>query len=344
MCFLPSKVLMSMIEHFQILNPIILEKNLTNTGKIKLLKIFSINGLHTKFGTKVSHRYQSFIVILSSLQDFQWEIQTNVPVLVVSKIQNIEELRHINLPLDAEVYFVDHITFNTYEAYTINNINITRHLGQFRKKIDLVYFNHATNVDSLFIKRRGNFNAIELKGMTERGSLVHIPKGFEYKANYFENNQTYDVTDFASGKYINMLKSLENVFNFTTRLYKRKDGEWGSPRRLRNGTVAASGMVRNILDGSVGFAWAGFSLTINRSQYLDFLPVTDGFSAGIFIPNEDKFQDIDWTVYVYSFSIQLWGILLGMALIFALFAYISEWTSFKKRPVSDNKMLIAMKL
>ena len=93
-------------------------------------------------------------------------------------------------------------------------------------------------------------------------------------------------------------------------------------------------MVRNILDGSVGFAWAGFSLTINRSQYLDFLPVTDGFSAGIFIPNEDKFQDIDWTVYVYSFSMQLWGILLSMALIFSLFTYISEWASFKKRPVS----------
>ena len=335
-CFLPSKELMFMIEHFEISKPIILGKNLTNTEKVKLLKIFSINGLHPKFGSKISHRYQSFIVILSSLQDFQWNKQTNVPVMVVSNIQNKEELRHINLSLDAEVYFVDHITFNTYEAYTINNKNITRHLGQFTRKFDLVSFNQAKNVDSSFIKRRGNFNGIELKGMTERSvPLVHIPKGFEYKANYFENNQTYDVTDLASGTYINLLKSLENLYNFTTRLYKRKDDGWGSPRRLQNGTVVASGMVRDILDGSVGFGWTGFSLTVNRSQFLDFLPVINAFSASIFIPNEDNFQDIDWTVYVYSFSMQLWGIILSIAFIFALFTYISEWTSFKKRPVSD---------
>ena len=128
---------------------------------------------------------------------------------------------------------------------------------------------------------------------------------------------------------------MENLYNFTTRLYKRKDDGWGSPRRLQNGTVVASGMVRDILDGSVGFGWTGFSLTVNRSQFLDFLPVINAFSASIFIPNEDNFQDIDWTVYVYSFSMQLWGIILSIAFIFALFTYISEWTSFKKRPVSD---------
>ena len=153
-------------------------------------------------------------------------------------------------------------------------------------------------------------------------------------ANFFLNNQTYDVTNITTGIYIDVLHSLENIYNFTTCLYKRKDSGWGSPKMLPNGTVVGTGMIENILDGSADFGWAGFSVTESRSKHLDFLPVLNSWYAGLFIPrNNSNFKDIDWTIYIELFTIELWGTLLSTALTFAALAYALEWAYFQKRPV-----------
>ena len=127
---------------------------------------------------------------------------------------------------------------------------------------------------------------------------------------------------------------MENVYNFTARLYKRNDGGWGSPKKLQNGSVVGTGIIENILDGSADFGWAGFSVTESRSKHLDFLPILNSWYAGLFIPrNNSNFKDIDWTIYIELFTIELWGTLLSAALIFAALAYALEWAYFQKRPV-----------
>ena len=74
-------------------------------------------------------------------------MQNNAPNLFVSKIQNISDLNHIALPIDAEVYFIDIDSLKTYEAYKINEIQVTRYLGQFEMENEIM----------LFKKSKGNF-------------------------------------------------------------------------------------------------------------------------------------------------------------------------------------------
>ena len=67
--------------------------------------------------------------------------------MVVSKIQNTDDLKNIDLPIDAEVYFIDVDSLKTYEAYKINEIQVTRYLGQFEMENEIM----------LFKKSEGNF-------------------------------------------------------------------------------------------------------------------------------------------------------------------------------------------
>ena len=68
--------------------------------------------------------------------------------MVVSKIQNTDDLKNIDLPIDAEVYFIDVDSLKTYEAYKINEIQVTRYLGQFEMENEIMAFK----------KSEGNFN------------------------------------------------------------------------------------------------------------------------------------------------------------------------------------------
>ena len=127
---------------------------------------------------------------------------------------------------------------------------------------------------------------------------------------------------------------MENIFNFSTCLYKRKDGQWGLSNKLENGTQI-DGMFGNLNHGSADLGWASFSISIERSLYVDYLPAISLYYASILIPNKNDFQDIHWQLYFRSFSRELWGTLLGTAFIFAVFIYIMEWKVLK-RPVCDT--------
>ena len=334
----PLKVLDAMMKKFVVSHPIILNTNLKISNKVALLKMLSYNGHETSFNKNHSHGYQSYI-IFSELQKFKWEIHTNVPVFVVSKIQHEKEFNHINLPLDSEIYFIDETTLKLYESYSVNNIHTTRYLGQFQIQ-DKVIFIDSNFIPSL-IKRRGNFHGVQLNAVTEQLlSLAEVPIDYESKVNYFPNNQTYDVTNIIEGSTIDLLHSLEKFFNFSTRIYKRKDGKWGSSTKLENGTyVPTTGMLENLYDGTADFGWSSFSMTKGRLHIVDYLPIITDFYASIFIPMKSEVQDIDWMLYFRSFSKELWGTVLFTAFIFAMVIYIMEWI-FYKRPVCETHVIL----
>ena len=329
----PLKVLDAMMKKFVVSHPIILNTNLKISNKVALLKMLSYNGHETSFNKNHSHGYQSYI-IFSELQKFKWEIHTNVPVFVVSKIQHEKEFNHINLPLDSEVYFIDETTFKLYETYSVNNIHTTRYLGQFQIQDNVIFI--GSNFNPSFIKRRGNFHGSQLTAVTEGlFSLTQLPNDFKSKAIFFPNNQTYDVTDIIEGSSIDLLHSLEKLFNFSTRLYKRKDGKWGLSEKLENGTFIPTGMLENLNDGSADFGWASFSMAEGRLRHVDYLPIITNYYASVFIPKKSETPDIDWQLYFRSFSRELWGTLLSTAFIFAVFIYIMEWKVLQ-RPVCDT--------
>ena len=186
-CILPPKVLVTIINHFNISNPSILGNNLTVIEKINLFKELSDDGHSTNIHLNYSNRYPSFILKVSDIRNFNWEIQTDAPALVLSKIQTERELNSVNLPIDAEVYFVDQITLRIYEAYAIKNKHISRYLGQFIVQLDgSISYKKSIDYEESLFKRRGNFNGIELIGMTEiTPPQISIPNDFQSKGYYW---------------------------------------------------------------------------------------------------------------------------------------------------------------
>ena len=71
--------------------------------------------------------------------------------MVVSKIQNTDDLKNVDLPIDAEVYFIDVDSLKTYEAYKINEIQVTRYLGQFEMENEIMLFKKSKG-NSLHMK------------------------------------------------------------------------------------------------------------------------------------------------------------------------------------------------
>ena len=112
----------------------------------------------------------------------------------------------------------------------------------------------------LFTKRRGNFHGILLNGMVEyEPPMTYFPDDFANKAEFFSENQTYDMTEVVDGYFIDSLHSIERVYNFSTKLYKRRDGGWGMPQKLVYGGYRPTGMLQNLYEGSAEFVWAPLS-------------------------------------------------------------------------------------
>ena len=89
--------------------------------------------------------------------------------------------------------------------------------------------------------------------------MTYFPDDFASKAEFFSQNQTYDMTSVVDGYFIDSLHSIERVYNFSTKLYKRRDGGWGMPQKLIYGGFRPTGMLHNLWEGSAEFVWAPLS-------------------------------------------------------------------------------------
>ena len=127
--------------------------------------------------------------------------------------------------------------------------------GQFQyENPNEITFMKANDYISSFVNRRGNFYGIEFKAMVDfEPPMTYFTKDYKSKVEYFPKNETYDVTDVSRGVFIDSLKSLGSSLNFSIKLYQRKDGVWGLPKKLPNGKIYTGGMLQNILDGDVHF-------------------------------------------------------------------------------------------
>ena len=224
-----------------------------------------------------------------------------------------------------------------YESYTVNGRNIVHYLGQFQVKLLLPSFTESDCYVPSLIRRRGNFYGMQIIGMTEyEPPMIYFPRDFDKKVAYFPNNKTYDITYIVNGYFMDALHSLEKKYNFTMKLYKRKDAGWGMPQTLSNGSIVATGMLQNINDGSAEFIWAPMAIKLERTLIVDFLPIMDRATAAIYIPATGNFTDIDWTIFTAPFTKQLWqGLFISSALI-AICFYLMECILSSDRPVSQQ--------
>ena len=272
-CTIPSDVILAAMNQLLISNPIIIDRSLNTKQRIKVFKSLSNHGHKVSFKLDDYYNHQCYIVF-SDILHFNWRIQTNAPSMVISNIQNETELLKLNLSIDNEVYFLDAISWKMFETYTINKIQVTRYLGQFKTHAnnvsDYIDFDRSKTYKSSMEERRGNFQGIHLKGMTDyEAPAIDFPEDLDSVTKFFPNNDTYEMSyDIISGIYIELLYSIEKSLNFSTKLYKRKDGRWGTPKILHNGTVVIEGMVKSLYEGSVDIIWTSLYMTLARAKYI----------------------------------------------------------------------------
>ena len=312
-------ILVGLIDHFKMKNFYIQSNCLTFVGKSEMFKIFSHRDEKINFNQKIHQQSQSMITCTTNLTSFNLNQQFNSIVIVICQIENEMDLHNINVSVGQEVYFLDKNVLKIYEAYVINHMHITRYLGQFYHTVKPIFsFSPADNFIGSIIQRRNNFHGLQLIGMIDYDPpYVIFPNNYLDKVSYFPENEMYDVTKISSGIYIDVLKNLESTINFTTKLYKRKDGIWGMPQTLPNGTVQLNGILQSVVEGPADMVCSSYALFPLRYPYLEYLPPLSHAFGALFIVNYGNYEVIDWTAYLDPFTMRLW-LLIFVSTIFVI--------------------------
>ena len=158
-------------------------------------------------------------------------------------VKEVKALQSLTTQINQDIKFVDIQTWKVYEHYKINNQNTMNYLGFFNNSFNYIPVNNKS-----FENRRSNFQGYRIKAMTEIAApYTSIDMS---KSIYDANSDTYDVTKTANGFLIKeIFQDMQNLFNFSASLYKRKDGKWGPTTILDNGAIVAGGIVESLTSG-----------------------------------------------------------------------------------------------
>ena len=327
----------AILDEFKIHHPIIINKIVDTKDLVCIVKSMSFQGHQIHFiQNGIDLPYQSYL-IFTNLRNFEWNQPTYVPILVVSKIENENDLEKVNVSIGSEVIFLDMFSLKVYESYTVNKILVTRYLGQFQEnkddKFGLIFIQSKDYVFSM-VKRRDNFYGLSIKaGATD----FHLPHGisdpaeFPDKVTFFPNSNTYDVTDLLTNSekkheiYV-VLNWMETKLNFTAKLFLRNDMKFGSPKVLSNGSIIlGKGAIRDIFEGSVDFLCEYIFMLPERAQFGTFLHPIYATKESIYIPKVDFAESDDWDVFLGPLSTEIWIVVFFKCIIFSIFACIIEW-------------------
>ena len=139
-------------------------------------------------------------------------------------------------------------------------------LASFYHGNEFIWNNDTTKV---FLERRGNLKKITLFAMIELWEndiiLTKDWKNIAKISNIIQN--TYEVTNVADGKYIDILNQLSKMLNFKFRLFKRFDENWGSIDENGNW----NGMVSNLVSGEANIIVSGLIMCCRRTEAADYL-------------------------------------------------------------------------
>ena len=106
-----------------------------------------------------------------------------------------------------------------------------------------------------FVTRRSNFHGLILKAMIEvSGTNMALNENYITEAKFYSNNDTYSVNGYTYGVLNDVLQILQSELNFSTQLYKRKDGQWGYIYNQSDGSFKGTGMIGDIFFKRADFA------------------------------------------------------------------------------------------
>ena len=113
-----------------------------------------------------------------------------------------------------------------------------------------------------------------------------------------------------------ILQTLEAELNFTTSIFKRKDGYWGSVQTAENVTHFGRGMIGDLFHGKVDILAVQLVVNVERSKHFDFLtPMASDFGS-IFIAKDAIREEIDYGLtFAGPFKRDMWIAVLTSFLI-----------------------------
>ena len=191
-------------------------------------------------------------------------------VLLITDSLQKHNLKDLKILIHQQILFYFDDTQELFEAYTINNSNIVRRLGFVANES---WFQWDKDVNPNFVRRRSNFQGVSLKAMTEfDGNSINANPSFLTDAPYFPENETYLLNGFTYGIYHDVLNVLQNHLNFSTQLFKRKDGAWGMVYPQDDGTFRTVGFIGDLFLKKADFAIASVIILKDRAQFVDYLP------------------------------------------------------------------------
>ena len=221
-------------------------------------------------------KIQSIIQIAISTEDIAaflkpllyFEFPTIV-LLITDSLQK-HNLKDLKILIHQQILFYFDDTQELFEAYTINDSNIVRRLCFVANES---WFQWDKDVNLNFVRRRSNFQGVSLKAMTEfDGNSINAKPSFLTDAPYFPENETYLLNGFTYGIYHDVLNVLQDHLNFSTQLFKRKDGAWGMVYPQDDGTFRTVGFVGDLFLKKADFAIASVIILKDRAQFVDYLP------------------------------------------------------------------------
>ena len=250
------------------------------------------------------------------------KLKTLTVVVIWSNVQFDKLFDLVKLEINQEIYFFKWSTNEIFETYVINGKLIKRKLGFMDPKTLEFIWEIGQNPD--FFERRSNFHGITLRGMVEfRGLNLNADPKYLQNAPFYPNNQTYLVNGYTYGLMYDILEQLQNKFNFTTLLYKKKKEAWGYVYPQPNGSYIATGMVGDIFFKRSDLIVAPLALVYKRALYIDYLPPVTEFLCGVFIQNSDLSEHLDLDTFVAPFNYTLWMMILLSTFIIAVMKSIS---------------------
>ena len=289
-----NELVKNVMKVFQIEHPVIWKPNDTSSS-ILLMKQLSLNGHYCQFGNenllqKMDNKLPHDTIIMAGKnEDIIEKVLKSLKTAVVFYSGNFDFQKFsAKVEINMKVFFIEKSTHEVFEAYVINNHQIWRKLGRFQKQ-GVIW---ESNVEKDFVLRRSDFHGLSLTAMTTNSGDDSIVN-YKENAPFFKNNETYLVTGFTSGKFYDILISLQSRLNFTTNLYQRRDNGWGNVYPQANGSILATGMVEDVFHGRADLIVTGLSVLVSRALYIDFLRPIAPDHNGLFIPSgntEGEFQ------------------------------------------------------
>ena len=287
---------------FQIEHPVIWKLNNTLSSKFLMKQVF-LNGHYCQFANedflqRMNNKLPYDTIIMAEKnEDIMEEVLKSLNIAVVFYSENFDFQKFsTKVKINMKVFFIEISTNEVFEAYVINNHRIWRKLGRFQKH----GFIWESNVEKDFILRRSDFHGLSLKAMTTNAGDDSIVN-YKENATYFKNNETYLVTNFTSGKFYDILISLESHLNFTTNLYQRSDNGWGNVYPQANGSFHATGMVGDLFFGRADLIVSSLSVLYQRALYIDYLIPIAPDRLGLFIPSGHSKGQFQFNVFLLPF-------------------------------------------